>query len=144
MFADIQTAIVDRLKAKLDPQIAVITVADVERARDLAQKAPAVFVVYAGYTPLQEQRNGAVQLVQMHWGVVCNAASARGQGDPLTAQEEASTNAEAVLRALIGFHVGKGRYVHLEAAPSLEFDGGYCWFPLAFTVSETFRSSDLT
>lgn len=145
MFTDMQNVMIARLKDKLDPKVAVMQGADLDRVKELLpQKAPAVMVVYGGYSTGTEVANGKVQGIQHNWIVFVGTVSARGNGDPILALEEASLIGLAVMRALIGLDVGKANYLKLQPAPGAEFDGGFCLLPHAFFALETIKSFDLT
>lgn len=140
MFAAIEQTIVDRLRARLPESVHVASERELDRARDMRQKAPAVWVIYDGFrlgdriTP-----TGGVQQIVMEWFVVVSAKSAKGNGDTTAARDEASGLCEQVLEALLGFHLGGGQYLRLSEAPGPEYDAGHCFVPLAFTNSATFK-----
>lgn len=145
MFTDMQQKMYERLQTKLDPRIAVMQGADLERAKEvMPQKAPAVLLVYGGYSTGQEQRDGQVQQVQHNWAVLVATASSKGNGDPSAAQVEAAIIGWAVMQALLGLQVGPAQRLKLQPAPGAEFDGGICYLPHAFFALETIKSSDLT
>jgi hypothetical protein len=140
MFATVEQTIVERLRAKLPPGTTVEPIRELERVPELRQKAPAVFVIYDGYSVGQVLApTGGVQQVVQEWYVVVAAKSARGNGDSNAARDQASALAETVLEALLGFHLGQGRYLRLSDAPGPEYDGGYCHVPLAFSNAATFK-----
>jgi phage gp37-like protein len=142
MYAEIEQAIVDRLVARMPQGTHVGVLRDVATVPELRQKAPAVWVVYDGYRvgdrlPAQ---SGVCQVVQ-EWFVVVAAKSARGQGGVDEARDAAGALCEQVLQALLGFHLGGGRYLRLEEAPGPEYDAGYCHVPLAFSNAATFKGT---
>jgi hypothetical protein len=140
MFADIEQTILDRLRAKLPASVHIDTEAQLSKVTDLRQKAPAVWLIYDGFR-LGDKivPTGQVQQIVMEWFVVVAAKSARGGGDPTSARDEASGLCAQVLDALLGFHLGRGQYLHLADAPGPTYSGGYCHVPLAFTNSATFK-----
>lgn len=139
MFHDIEQKIIDRLKAVLPPEVHVATETDLERVDQLRQKAPAVWVIYDGYATGEMIPTGAVQKVVQEWQVIACAKSAKGRGTSTDARDEAGEIAQAVLQALLGFHLGSGKYLHLADAPGPIYDAGYCHLPLAFTNAATFK-----
>ena len=141
MFADTEQKILDRLRAKLPPGTTVEPLRELERVPELRQKAPAVWVIYDGYTVGNIIPPGSTQQVRQEWFVVVAAKSARRNGDVSAARDEAAAMCETVLQALLGFHLGGGRYLQLGDAPGPEYDGGYCHVPLAFTNAATFKGT---
>lgn len=139
MFSDVEQIIIDRLRDRL-PGVTVEPLRELERVPELRQKAPAAFVIYDGYTVGESLApTGGVQRINQEWFVVCAAKSARGNGDTNAARDQASEIAGKVLEALLGFHLGGGRYLRLSDAPGPEYDGGYCHVPLAFSNAATFK-----
>ena len=139
MFADVEQVIIDRLREKM-PGVTVEPLRELERVPELRQKAPAVFVIYDGYTVGANSPNvPAVQQIVQEWFVVCAAKSARGNGGSNAARDQASDLAGQVLAALLGFHLGGGRYLRLSDAPGPEYDAGYAHVPLAFSNAATFK-----
>lgn len=138
MFEPIEALIVERLKAKV-PGVTVATLDDVTRVPELRQKAPLVAVIYDGYEARQDQANGMIAEIEQTWLVVCAAKTARGAGLPMDARNEAGGIAQLVLRALLGFRVGPARFVRLSEAPGPEYDGGFCYLPLSFSVRATLK-----
>lgn len=143
MFADIEQKIIDRLRAKLGEDVSVEPLRELERVPSLRQKAPAAWVIYDGYklgAAIPGQAQGVpVQQVELEWFVVLAAKSARGNGDPTDARDQAADMAAKVIEALLGFPVGGGKYLRLSDAPGPEYDAGYCHLPLSFTCGATFK-----
>lgn len=139
MYAATEQKIVDRLRAKLGAT-PVHVLADLERVPELRQKAPAVFVIYDGFSVGDRIEPGMVQAITQDWYVVCATKNARGAGNEQAARDEASALCSKVLGALLGHHLGGGSYVKLADAPGPEYDGGFCYVPLAFTTKATFKA----
>lgn len=139
MFADTEQKILDRLRERLPQDVHVAPLREIERVPEMRQKAPAVWVIHDGYTVGDVIPPGNVQRIRQEWFVVVAARSARGQGDVNSARDRASEIAEQVLQALLGYHLGGGKYLQLGDAPGPEYDGGYCHVPLAFTNAATFK-----
>jgi phage gp37-like protein len=139
MFANTERSIIDRLRAKMPPGVTVAPLRELEQVPELRQKAPAVWVVYDGYTVGDSVAHGGVQQVRQEWFVVVAAKSARKNGEVDAARDAAALLCEQVLAALLGFHLGGGRYLQLGPAPGPEYDAGYCHVPLAFSNAATFR-----
>jgi hypothetical protein len=138
MFASTEQVIIDRLREKL-PDVTVEPLRELERVPELRQKAPAVFVIYDGYGVGEFVANGSIQKITQDWYVVVAAKSAKGNGNESTARDKAGELCESVLSALLGFHLGGGRYLRLADAPGPIYDGGYCHVPLAFQSAATFK-----
>lgn len=142
MFEAIEQAIVSRLQSKLGQGVGVHTEHDIARVPELRQRAPAVFVIYDGYSVVEDGANGRVAQIEQQWLVVCAALRATGRGDPIDARNDAGAIAGDVLAALLGYHLGGGRYIHIADAPGPEYEGGFCYLPLAFTIRATFRGTE--
>lgn len=138
MFEAIETAIVERLREKLQG-IPVATLDDITRMPELRQKAPVVAVIYDGYSITESLPNGKACCIEQTFLVAVAAKTARGAGQPIDARNEAGAIGLQVLRALLGFGVGGGRTLRLAEAPGPEYDGGFCYLPLAFSVRATFK-----
>lgn len=139
MFHEVEQIILDRLRAKL-PKVTVEPLRELERVPELRNKAPAVFVIYDGYSVGEAiGPTGSVQRITQDWYVVIAAKSAKGNGDSNFARDMASELAGQVLEALLGYHLGGGKYLRLSDAPGPEYDAGYAHVPLAFSNSATFK-----
>ena len=144
MYAEQEQKILDRLRARIpehDGQaVTVEPLRELERVPQLRQRAPAVWVIYDGFTVGDSNPNiPHVQQVRLEWFVVVAAKSAKGAGDVEAARDMASAIADRVMKALLGFHLGGGQYLRLGEAPGPEYDAGYCHLPLAFTCAATFK-----
>ena len=137
MFAAQEQKIIDRLKERLGDAIHVGAMRELERVPEMRQRAPAVWVIYDGYR-VGDNNGPAVQLVIQNWFVVVATKSARGNGDESAARDEAGELCQRVIEALLGYHIGQGKYLRLNEAPGPEYDAGYCHVPLAFSCAATF------
>jgi hypothetical protein len=138
MFADTEQKIIDRLVERI-PGVTVAPLRELERVPEMRQRAPAIFVIYDGLTAGQAIGTGAVQQITQEWYVVIAAKSARGAGESNAARDQAGAIADQVLSALLGYHLGGGRYLRLSDSPGPEYDAGYCHLPLAFSNAATFK-----
>ncbi len=139
MFPTIEDAVVARLRAKLGPEIQVHTEQD-QANPAFRQKAPSVAVVYDGFVLGDSVGpTGIVQQVQLEWITVINTRSAKGRGEGPEARDEAAAIAVKVLEALLGFHVGDGKYFRLHETPGPAYDAGHCLLPLAWRCAATFK-----
>lgn len=142
MFAEKEQSILERLQARMPAGVHVGPLRELERVLEYRQKAPAVWVIYDGYTVGDRiPAPGRTQQIVQQWYVVIAAKSAKGAGEVNAARDAASEIVEAVLDALIGHHLGGGSYLRLEEAPGPEYDGGYVHVPLAFSNAATFRGT---
>jgi hypothetical protein len=140
MFGDTEQRIIDRLRERLPASVHVAPLREIERVPEMRQRAPAVWVIHDGYTVGERIPNAPhVQQIRQEWFVVVAAKSAKGSGDVNAARDQASELAQAVLEALLGFHLGGGKYLQLGDAPGPEYDGGYCHVPLSFSNAATFK-----
>jgi hypothetical protein len=139
MFNQVEQTIIDRLRDKL-PDVTVEPLRELERVPELRQKAPAVFVIYDGYSVGESLApTGGIQRIVQDWYVVVMAQSARGNGNVNAARDIAGQLCEQVLEALLGFHLGGGKYLRLSDAPGPEYSAGLCYVPLAFSNAATFK-----
>lgn len=140
MFSDVEQTIIDRLRAKLPQAVTIEPLRELERVPELRQKAPAVFVIYDGYSVGESLApTGAVQRINQDWYVVVATKSAKGNGSVNAARDEAGELCEKVLEALLGYHLGGGKYLRLSDAPGPEYSAGTCHVPLAFSNAATFK-----
>lgn len=138
MFEAIETAIADRLRARLT-DVTVITHDEAETVPELRQKAPFVGVIYDGFEVLEQIANGKIANIEHTWTVVCGAKTARARGNPIDARNLAGDIALRVVGALAGFGVGNGRTIRVEPSLGPEYDGGFCYMPLRFSVRATIK-----
>lgn len=147
MFYAQQTAIYDRLVQRLaasaaTERVRVLTAAELAEVPDQRQLAPAVHVVYDGYSVGDNIAAGKIQGIEQNWLVVCHARNTTGQGNPTPAATDAGKIAEVVLAALLGFDpLGTGATLRLFTAPAPAYDGGYCYLPLNFRLRTTFKGT---
>lgn len=142
MFAETEAKIVARLKAKVPAGTHVDVLDELIKVKELRQKAPAVWVIYDGYSIGNRIASapGIVQITQ-EWFAVVATKSARGQGKIDDAKLATSALARIVIEALAGYHLGDGKYLQVEGAPGPEYDAGYCHLPLAFSNAATFKGT---
>lgn len=145
MFYAQQTAIYNRLKAALaanaaTERVRVLTAAELADVPDARNYAPAVHVVYDGYSVGDNVAGGKIQGIEQNWLVVCHAKNTTKQGDPTPAATDAGKIAEVVLAALLGYDpLSTGATLRLFTAPAPAYDGGYCYLPLNFRLRTTFK-----
>lgn len=143
MFKDVETAIVNRLKDKMPAGVTVVTLADLARVTEYRNKAPAVFVVYEGFSPAATPGPSVpgVQAIELQFVVVVTTKNAAGNGIGTAARDESASLEEVVVTSLIGHHVGGGKYLRLSPSPGAEYDPGYSYTPIAFTCQRTMKAA---
>jgi len=141
MFTSTEQKIRDRLTAGLPEGTKVLQQSEMDEINELRQKAPFVAVVYDGYTPAAFIPPGLVQKIDQEWWVVIGTKSGRGNGKTIAARDAAGELAETVLELLLGFHLGGGSYLRLRESPGPEYEDGYCYLPIGFTSSATFKGT---
>lgn len=141
MFADIEEAIIARLKAKLPKGVTITTEAELERIPELRNKTPAVFVVYEGFTPAQTPGPNVphIQQIEQRWVVVATAKNAKGNGAVIGARNDAAELAQQAIEALLGYNCGGGVRLTLSEQPPPEYDAGYAYIPIGFACRKTFK-----
>jgi hypothetical protein len=141
MFTTYETAIIDRLKAKLPKDITITTIAELERVPELRGKTPAVLVVYQGFGPSQVSAPNVphIQQVEHRWTVVAACKNARGNGAVIEAREDAGELAQKAVEALLGHQLGGGVRLTLTSAPAPEYDAGYAYIPIGFACRVTYK-----
>lgn len=143
LFADQEAAIVARLVAKMPAGTHVGVLDELEKVPELRQKAPAAWVIYDGFRIGSRIANvPSVAQVVNEWFVVVVAKSPRGAGVNDAAKAAASALGRTAVEALIGYHLGAGKYLQIEESPGPEYDAGYCHLPLAFSSAATFKAVD--
>ena len=141
MFPAIEDAVVARLRAKLGPEIQIFTDHDAAHPK-FVQMAPSVAVVYDGFAIGDNVSSGPatpVQQVWLEWLTVITTKSSRGNGDGVVARDDAAQIAVQVLQALLGFHVGEGKYFRLQETPGPSYSAGSCMLPLSWRCAATFK-----
>lgn len=138
MFETMENAITERLRAKLQ-DATVITHDEADSVPELRQKAPFVAVIYDGFDIAETIAEGRIANIEHQWLIVCGAKTARARGNPIDARNQAGDIALRVVGALAGFAVGSGRRMRLEPSLGPEYDGGFCYMPLQFSVRATIK-----
>jgi phage gp37-like protein len=141
MFQEVESAIIERLRATLPASTQVTTFAELSRVPEYRNKAPAVFVVYDGFAPADSPANvPTLQQIELRFTVVVTTKSAAGNGGGTAARDESGDIAKTVIEALIGLRVDGGRYLRLSTAPGAEYDAGYSYTPIGFVCLKSFKA----
>lgn len=142
MFSAAEQKIIERLTSGMPEGVKVLQQSDLDEMSDLRQKAPFVAVVYDGYTPGDTiAPTGHVQRISQDWWVVIGTRSAKGAGKTIKARDAAGELANTVLSLLLGYHLGSASYLRLRESPGPEYEDGYCYLPIGFTSSATFKGT---
>lgn len=140
MFADIEQRIIGRLQERLGPDVFVASADTPDSAKELRQRAPAVWVVYEGHDIGADIPNvpGVQQLILI-WSLVIQTRSAKGNGGALEARKQASDLIVQIIESLLGMPVGAGRVLRLEPSEGSEYSAGFSLTRMRFSAAVTFR-----
>lgn len=131
-------ALLRQAVAGLSPAVRVLTAAEIEDAKELGQRTPAVLLVYGGYRVAEDLRT-AWRLAHTWHAVVTvrNVATARsGQA----ARQDAGPLLARVMSALAGANVAGAAGPLVPVTPlAAAYDAGYQSVPSAFEVETIFR-----
>jgi hypothetical protein len=147
MFHGTEQSIIDRLTGQLPEGTRLLRHAELDEATDARQLAPFVAIVYDGFTPGEFVPPGYVQKINQEWYVVVGTKSAKKNGKNLAARDAAGELAETILGLLLGYAIknasgsATGAYLRLRESPGPEYQDGYCYLPIGFTSSVTFKGN---
>lgn len=139
-FLAIESALVERLKARLPTGVHVLTRADLASVAEGSQPTPAVHVVYQGYRVQENRPDGRAARVQQTWLVVIVVRNVRDAASGQAARGDAGDLAESVMSALMGWRpeiVNKA--IKLANAPASGYRAGLLYLPLAFELEVDVR-----
>ena len=140
MYAAIDTAIVERLTAKLDSSIKVKSAPTFERAWEQRNMAPVVFSIWQGFSPADVNTNVPhIQQIEQTWALLVITKNAKGGGDSLAAREDASAISILVLESMLGYMVAPGVRLKLAGSPGVEDEGGFAYLPIGVSCRSTFK-----
>lgn len=132
MLLSIEPLLVARIESALDvPGLKVLTPADLAGVTTLAQHAPAVHVVYDGFSVREDK--GLVEITERWLTVVAvrNVKSARSGED---ARQDAGPIMDALFFALLGWQPAGVRPLEAVTPPRPGFNAGFGYFPLAWSA----------
>ena len=142
-FLDLDPRIVARLKAML-PDIQVLDAADLDDVTEESQPAPAVHVIYDGFSVVQTASRGKAAIFQLRWlVVVCVKHAGSGQKAAREAKTRAAKLVAQANDALMGFApdsqpatpgLGPG------TPPKPQRRSPFYYFPLLFTANVPVQS----
>ncbi|MEW5972337.1 MAG: Gp37 family protein [Pseudomonadota bacterium] len=132
---NLETAMIERLKARLPSGVHVFSAADLADVAEGSQPTPAVHVVYHGDRPLEVNSSGRTARVEQTWLVVAAVRNVRDARVGSGARQDGMALLDQVRRALMGFQPeGASTPLKLAAAPRPGFRAGFQYLPTAFTV----------
>lgn len=136
-FLTLDPLIVTRLKTRL-PDVQVLDAADLDDVTEDSQPAPAIHVIYNGFSVMQTQAHGKAAIFRMSWLVV---ACVKHAGSGTKAAREAKARAATIVAqandALMGFRpdTRPGTPGLVPATPPRPMRRGvFYYFPLLFTA----------
>lgn len=132
-FLALESALVERLKARLPAGVHVLTAADLEGVTAGVQPTPAVHVVYRGYRVKQGADDGTYARIEQTWFAVVAVRNVQDVRSGLGARDVAGPLMSAVCQALMGWCPDQ-EPMRLTTAPLPGFNGGHLYAPLAFLV----------
>ena len=154
MWAELQTRIVEKLRADLPAGVKINTAADIAGVTDRAQLAPGAIVIYAGFTKADESGGPAAvkARVQLNFFVCASGADRARAGNDRRGGGSGERALRSDYRFAIGYDLGitpatprgASQFIRLESPLPPEYDGGYCMAPLAFSVLKTVKSNTVT
>jgi phage gp37-like protein len=143
LIADIEAAIVARLKSQLDDELLrVYTAAELAQTDEQLQVTPNCTVIYNGYRTDGSVASGIVQGVIWSWLVVVAVKSAEEAARSSGARAIGIDLVEKAMTALINFRPldGAGSILRLADAPAASFsEAGFAYYPLIFEITRAMR-----
>lgn len=141
MFADMEDAIIERLKEKLPKDIAVLSASDLADVIESKQQVPAVHVVYQGYRVAENLNRGVASRVEQTWLCVIVVRNVRNTRSGKASRTDANVIADQVIPKLIGWGPEKAtKRLKLATGPKGGTTNGFTYMPLAFTVETVFKA----
>lgn len=141
-FLALESALVERLKAKLPAGVHVLTGADLDGVSEGSQPTPAVHVVYQGYRVIETRPDGRAARVEQVWLAVVAVRNVRDARTGAAARADAGALGDGVISALMGWQpVGTSSPLKLAQAPRAGYSAGHFYLPMAFTTETTVKGT---
>lgn len=143
-FAQIETALIDRLSATVPNLRGVFSADDMAALGDKAPPAPCLCVMLQNYQVVDARSDGLMAQVKQTWLVVAVVKSVApgtaGGGAARQARLRAGSTLDAVAHALMGYRPpgGDGPLI-LATAPAPIFSEGIAYLALAFSIDSFFK-----
>lgn len=141
MFADMEDAIIARLKQTMPSDIAVLSASDLADVIESKQRVPAVHVVYQGYRVAENTPNGAASRIEQTWLCVVVVRNVSHTRSGKASRSDANVIADQVVPKLIGWAPqNASKRLKLATAPKGATTNGFTYMPLAFAVETVFKA----
>jgi hypothetical protein len=136
-FLSLEGALIDRLRDQLADDVQVLSASEVADNRPAA--APGVLIVLDRYQPLE--RKGDVLPIQMTWLTVIQVRNTQTLRSGVGMRSVAGPLMSAVIAALHRWRPDIDGYMPLDLspAPGALYEGGFAFFPLAWTTQVHIR-----
>ncbi|WP_428243006.1 phage tail terminator protein [Gynuella sp.] len=143
MFGDIETAIVEQLKSKLDRSTYVLTSRELSEIDEERQPTPAVHVIYNGYRVIESRADGSAARIEQNWLAVIAVRNQRQPGSGSAARTDAVNLLTPTANALMGFKPDvASKPLRLTNAPAAGNARGFMYVPLAFSVETILKQTN--
>ncbi len=128
--------LLDRLGAKLPPEVHVLTSAELEGAANGNHPTPAAFVVFDGYTPAEATPNSSAQKQTQRWVVISAVRNVALARSGRAARQEAGRMVSQVIGALQGHRLSHEHSVlQMATAPRPIYRNGLAYLFTAWTTT---------
>jgi phage gp37-like protein len=136
----LESALVERLKARLPAGVHVLSAADLAGVAEGSQPTPAVHVVYQGYRVSESRPDGRAARIEQTWLVVVAVRNVRDARSGGAARADAGDLAESVIAAIMGWQPeGTSSPLKLTTAPRAGYAAGHIYMPLGFACETTVK-----
>ena len=144
MFTNIETALVDVLKAAL-ADVHILTADELSDIEEGRQPTPAVHVIYNGYRVVGDRPDKTAAQVAMTWLTVVAVRNVRDRRGGSDSRQDAVALTEKIAGKLLGHHVtGSVGPLALTNAPAPAGNNGFLYVPLAWSVETILKRADLS
>lgn len=141
-FLALESALIERLKARLPAGTHVLTGADLAGVAEGSQPTPAVHVIYQGYRVAEARPDGRAARIEQTWLAVVAVRNVRDARSGEAARNDASLLADGVIDALMGWQPpGTSSPLKITQAPRAGYFAGHLYLPLAFTTENTVKGN---
>jgi len=142
MFTNIETALVDVLKAAL-PDVHILTADELSDIEEGRQPTPAVHVIYNGYRVIENRPDKKASRVSMNWMTVIAIRNLSDRSGGSGARKDAVALSDKIAGKLLGHHVASSvGPLALTNAPAPAGNKGFLYVPLAWSVETILQRTD--
>lgn len=137
---DLESALIDQLKAVLPEAVSVRRMRDLANVESTLIPAPAVYVIYAGGAVLESRKvDAAAARVENRW-VIAAVVRSMASAAESSAIAALAPIAQDILTALMGWQPpGAAKPLSLAGLPVPGYGNGYLWLPLEFATELVLR-----